>query len=158
MHISSILLWGEEEGWREAGGWGRGVWPGGRPRNRLFSNGQLPIIPAVINHRRLTNEVEQSARDGTWTLNSHGSSTSHCLLSSDWNVELRADLERSNSCSISHSLRHSFIGITHQVISDQAINTRGEVICRANILHVCCPGGLRAAPLPVLNFSLILQQ
>ena len=61
-HIKHIIVRGG--GRVEAGGWGRGVWPGGRPRNRLFSNGQLPIIPAVINHRRLTNEVEQSARDG----------------------------------------------------------------------------------------------
>ena len=40
---------------------GEGACPSGRPRNRLFSNVQLPIIPAVINHPTLTNEVEQSA-------------------------------------------------------------------------------------------------
>ena len=40
---------------------GEGAWLSGRPRNRLFSNVQLPIIPAVINHPTLTNEVEQSA-------------------------------------------------------------------------------------------------
>ena len=80
---------------------GEGVWPGGMPRNRLFSNGQLPIIPAVINHRLLTNEVEQSARDGS-------SRNSHCLFSLDWNVELQC-----NSCSISRIPRQHFIGITH---------------------------------------------
>ena len=40
---------------------GEGACLSGRPRNRLFSNVQLPIIPAVINHPTLTNEVEQSA-------------------------------------------------------------------------------------------------
>ena len=37
-----------------------GVWLDGRPCNRLFSNVQLLIIPGVINHPSLTNELQQS--------------------------------------------------------------------------------------------------
>ena len=108
MHISSISLSREEDGWglrMEVGGGGVAGW---QPRNRLFSNGQLPIIPAVINHRRLTNEVEQSARDGS----SLGSSSSHCLLSSDWNADLQC-----NCCSVTRIPRQHFIEMSlHWVI------------------------------------------
>ena len=41
-------------------GVGEGEWSGGSPCNRLFSNVQLLIIPAVINHHSLTNELQQS--------------------------------------------------------------------------------------------------
>ena len=71
-HDVTVVRWGVRCWWvclsgsahrRERLPWlaGEGACPSGRPRNRLFSNVQLPIIPAVINHPTLTNEVEQSA-------------------------------------------------------------------------------------------------
>ena len=62
---------------------GEGAWLSGRPRNRLFSNVQLPIIPAVINHPTLTNEVEQSAsQSATQHTTTHSPPCLPCCLGS----------------------------------------------------------------------------
>ena len=53
------------------GGVGRGVWLDGRPCNRLFSNVQLLIIPGVINHPGLTNELQQSGTPLQWPPDTH---------------------------------------------------------------------------------------